>query len=84
MDGRRDLTALDADVSRKIERVLSRHSVTGKLLDIGGGERAGYRYLLESDTYDSVNIDPGAEPTWVVGVGERLPCPDREYDIVLS
>lgn len=27
MDGRRDLTALDADVSRKIERVLSRHSV---------------------------------------------------------
>ncbi|MCH9053734.1 MAG: class I SAM-dependent methyltransferase [Proteobacteria bacterium] len=64
--------------------VLSRYSVTGKLLDVGGGERTSYRYLLDCDTYDSVNIDPDAEPTWVVGVGERLPCPDQEYDIALS
>ncbi len=56
----------------------------GKLLDIGGGSKAGYRDLLSCDTYDSINIDPSAEPTWVVDAEQVFPCANVSYDVVIS
>ena len=56
----------------------------GKVLDVGGGNKVGYRDLLKCDVYDAVNINPAAEPTWVVQVAQPFPCADASYDIVLS
>lgn len=56
----------------------------GKLLDFGGGDRAGYHSEASFDSYDSVNIDEEMKPTWLTKVGQPLPCPDHSYDIVLS
>ena len=63
---------------------LASQMLTGKVLDVGGGENADYRELLKCDSYDSVNINPAAQPTRVVEVGQVLPCADAHYDIVLS
>lgn len=63
---------------------LARQMVTGKVLDVGGGESAGYREWLKCESYDSVNIDPASQPTWVVDVGQVLPCADAHYDTVIS
>lgn len=63
---------------------LARQTLTGKVLDVGGGENAGYREWLKCESYDSVNIDPAARPTWVVEVGQVMPCADAHYDVVLS
>ena len=63
---------------------LSTLTMNGKLLDVGGGSKASYRGLLSCDTYDSINIDPAAAPTWVVGVEQAFPCADLNYDIVIS
>jgi SAM-dependent methyltransferase len=57
----------------------------GRVLDVGGGRRARYRKLLPQDLdYESVNIDPQIEPTYLVGPGERFPIADASYDICLS
>lgn len=64
--------------------ILSHYTFAGKLLDVGGGDRASYKDILRCETYSSVNIDAVAEPTWVVGIGEALPCGDNDYDCVLS
>ena len=58
--------------------------ISGDVLDVGGGQRAGYRKLVRCDRYDSVNINSRMEPTWVVGVGERFPVEEDRYDVVLS
>ena len=64
--------------------VLAQCRLEGKVLDIGGGNRADYHRIVKFQSYDSVNIDPAAEPSWVVQVGEELPCPDSHYDNILS
>ncbi len=64
--------------------VLSQHSFKGKVLDFGGGKKISYYDLIECSHYDSVNIDPKIEPTWVTRVGETLPCEDNYYDSVVS
>ena len=56
----------------------------GQVLDFGGGEKAKYRDFLKCDHYYSVNIDPNIEPTWVVGINEKLPCPKNNFDTVIS
>ena len=63
---------------------LRRKTFFGKMLDFGGGEKAKYRPLLSVESCESMNIDPAMAPTWVTGVGEPLPCPDAQYDTVLS
>ena len=64
--------------------VLSNLNNLEKVLDFGGGDKAGYRKILKCVTYNSVNIDAEIEPTWVIGIGEKLPCMDQSFDHVLT
>lgn len=56
----------------------------GKVLDFGGGNKSGYLDILTYDSYESVNIDPSMEPTWLLKIGTPLPCPKIHYDTALS
>ncbi len=74
-----------ASVTRVLQyELISRESFSGKLLDFGGGDNAKYKPIIKCGDYESVNIDPGMEPTWVTKVGEDLPCPMNHYDNVIS
>jgi SAM-dependent methyltransferase len=67
---------------------LKKTDFEGNLLDFGGGDDALYRHYIsgssEGFSYQSINIDPVIKPTWLVGVGEELPCKDENFDCVLS
>ena len=64
--------------------ILESYPLQGEVLDFGGGEKASYRNKIICSSYDSVNIDSTIEPTWVVNVGDPIPCSDARYDTVLS
>jgi SAM-dependent methyltransferase len=68
--------------------LLNKIDFEGNLLDFGGGDEAPYRRYIsgpsEGFSYQSINIDPTIKPTWLVGVGEDLPCKDESFDCVLS
>lgn len=64
--------------------ILESCSLKGKVLDFGGGEKVAYRDLINCSSYDSLNIDPDVNPTWVVNVGDKLPCDTGTYDTVIS
>ena len=63
---------------------IKQNPMNGSVLDVGGGEKADYRSWLNCDSYDSVNIDDSAMPTWVVGVGESIPSTSHCYDTIIS
>jgi ubiquinone/menaquinone biosynthesis C-methylase UbiE len=56
----------------------------GKVLDFGGGEKVEYRHIIQCVSYQSVNIDPKTEPTYVISVGETIPCDSGSFDTVIS
>jgi len=56
----------------------------GRVLDFGGGNNALYRADLQCSHYDSANIDPKIDPTWVIGVNEALPDAATGYDTALA
>ena len=65
--------------------------LTGSVLDFGGGERAGYagdvaRWSAAGVTleFQSANIDPAAQPTHLLPIGEPIPLGDETFDAVLS
>jgi SAM-dependent methyltransferase len=63
---------------------LQKREFNGRLLDFGGGEKAQYRDDISTSQYNSINIDPNIDPTWVVGIGEKVPCKKDSFDLVLS
>lgn len=63
---------------------LSTLDISGRVLDMGGGRKARYLKLLpEGLTVESVNIDPGIDPTHLVRPGEPLPLADDSFDAVI-
>lgn len=64
--------------------VLESYPLLGEVLDFGGGESSQYRKLLGDIDYKSVNIDPRINPTWIVQVGESIPCDAESFDTVIS
>ena len=64
--------------------VLANYPLQGDVLDFGGGERALYREWLNCSSYQSININPAISPTWVVDVGDAIPCQENSFDTVLS
>jgi SAM-dependent methyltransferase len=79
------LLGREESITRALQYEALEHTgISGCVLDVGGGTRAGYRQLLNSSTYDSINIDSALEPTWVVQIGERFPCPVDRYDEAIS
>lgn len=64
--------------------LIENYSFTGDLLDFGGGERSHNRNMIKCSTYQSINIDPKINPTWVVGADDPFPCEDECFDHVFS
>ena len=64
--------------------MLKKVSLGKKVLDFGGGDKAKYLHLLSCELYESINIDPEIQPTWVTKVGERFPSSASNYDTIIS
>ena len=64
--------------------VLENYPLVGDVLDFGGGGKSRYRNLLQCSTYNSVNIDPNIDPTWLIKTDERVPCDNSSFDTVIS
>ncbi|MDC5850444.1 methyltransferase domain-containing protein [Vibrio europaeus] len=64
--------------------IICNYKLEGKVLDFGGGANSLYRKALICDDYSSVNIDPHIEPTWLLKVGETIPCDAEKFDTVFS
>ncbi len=65
--------------------------LSGRVLDFGGGLHTNYSTRVPSwgrepggYQYESANIDPGTEPTYLIRPGAPLPVPDDSFDAVLS
>ncbi len=71
-----------ASVIRSLEyEMLEEISLSGRILDYGGGQGASYVSLLPDDIeLLSVNIDTQYNPTHLIGVGEALPFGDGHFD----
>lgn len=81
----------DAEISiyRALEyEALSRLEYRGRVLDFGGGRQAKYHdaFLswLVDGSYESANIDPAMEPTYLVEAGGGLPLASGAFDMVVS
>ena len=66
-------------------------SLTGNVLDFGGGARTKYRVNVprwaapgQTVDYRSANIDPKIEPTYLLRIGEPLPLEAGSHDAVVS
>ncbi len=64
-------------------RALRVTSLTGRVLDLGGDARAGYRALYPDALFTTVNIDPDACPEIVHDLELPLPIEDGVYDHAL-
>lgn len=65
--------------------------LTGLVLDFGGGNRTNYSSIAagwgdpeRGYHYQSANIDPGTDPTYLIKPGEPLPVAAQSIDTVLS
>ncbi|WEA60688.1 methyltransferase domain-containing protein [Rhizobium sp. BJ04] len=63
----------------------------GLVLDFGGGTRTNYSHHVKEWAkrgapfeYESANIDPHTEPTYLIEPNGPLPCADQRYDAVVS
>lgn len=64
--------------------ILNNYPLKGNVLDFGGGENSLYRDIIKCDDYQSINIDQNINPTWLIGVNEKIPCEDESFDTVIS
>lgn len=63
---------------------LARLKLSGRVLDMGGGQNARYLPLLPSGiTVESINIDPKIAPTHLVQPGQPLPLADNSFDAAI-
>ena len=58
----------------------------GRVLDFGGGKRAEYVGRLQggATSIDSLNVDPGIQPTFVHDANTPFPIADAIYDTVIT
>jgi len=70
---------------------LGRLGLQGRVLDFGGGSRTNYssRASQWGDrdngyVYESANIDPRTEPTFLISEDGEIPCEDGRYDHVIA
>ena len=59
--------------------------VEGSILDVGGGKRTTYLHLFDlKGVVESINIDPGMEPTYCADLNHPFPIRDETYDTIIS
>lgn len=69
---------------------LAQLKLTGLVLDFGGGSQTNYVNHMAnwsgSDpiTFESANIDPVTQPTYLISQDGEIPCENDRYDTVLS
>lgn len=69
---------------------LSTLKLSGRVLDFGGGNRTNYMDRMDSwsageaTIYESANIDPVTQPTYLISPEGEIPCEDGRYDKVIS
>lgn len=86
-EGRKGLSLL-----RCLEyEIVAKCQFRGKTLDFGGGSRTNYTRLLGSwmscddgCLYESANIDPRTDPTYLLSQDGEIPVGRGEYDLVIS
>jgi len=66
-------------------------ALEGLVLDFGGGSKTNYsQHVREwgkagaSFVYESANIDPDTEPTYLIEPNGTLPFPEERYDVIVS
>lgn len=79
----------DISIFRALEyEALSLQEYRGRVLDFGGGRQAHYcdlfRSWLKEGVYESANIDPAMDPTYMVTPDGRLPIESGTFDMVVS
>lgn len=79
----------ELSVLRSLEyELLDGLSLSGRLLDFGGGDNANYRKHVKkwakNCIYESVNIDQKICPTYLISPGQPLPVAENAYDHVLA
>ena len=74
-----------ASVIRSLEyERLETVAIHGRVLDVGGGRKAPTKQFLSNAVeVDSVNIDPGIDPVYLVDPDEPFPIEDETYDTVV-
>jgi SAM-dependent methyltransferase len=70
---------------------LSRLELTGRILDFGGGSKSNYSEELrfwgdpqQGYVYESANIDPKTDPTYLLHQDGKIPVESEYYDAVIS
>jgi SAM-dependent methyltransferase len=63
---------------------LSAVGALGNVLDVGGGRKCDYYNLLSCESYSSINIDAGIQPTWIVNADSEFPVESGSFDTVLA
>lgn len=72
------LRALEYEIVRGI-------TLKGRILDLGGGERAHYAPLMRVEgTLESLNFDASMRPTYVHDANTPFPIADATYDALIS
>jgi SAM-dependent methyltransferase len=64
--------------------ILETLALSGKVLDIGGGDTARYaQYLPDGIDLSSVNIDESISPTYLIAADGGFPIPDDSFDAAI-
>ena len=66
-----------------MNQILEKIDLEGKVIDIGGGNKATYKNLLNYKSYTSVNIDKYIDPDYLINVGDKIPLPDMQFESCL-
>lgn len=66
-------------------RILSELTLSGRVLDVGGGRKAAYNRLIRSEIpIETLNINPNQEPTHLVSAEVPFPFDHESFDAVIS
>lgn len=61
--------------------MLSRNSLSGTILDVGGSKKSGYHELIKgSPKIHVINLDPTCEPDTFVDIEKPFPFTDGQFD----
>lgn len=70
---------------------LSSLNLSGRILDFGGGSKSNYSKEMmnwidkkQKFIFESANIDPKTEPTYLIDQSESIPVESNYYDAVIS